>query len=92
MKIKKHKKVRDLKSRETKCKIEMENWGLIGKKTWSNLKEVKSFKKASILYKYIHGGWLTGEMAKRRRMIKIIPDCPLCNRTGYTKTTCYFKL
>jgi hypothetical protein len=33
----------------------------------------------------LHGGWLTGETAKRRRMIQIIPKCPLCKIADYTK-------
>jgi hypothetical protein len=78
-------KLRELINKNKRCKIESENWGVDWAKTWSNSNKIKSLKKFSIIYKYIHGGWLTGEIAKRRRMIQNIPKCPLCKKTDYTK-------
>jgi hypothetical protein len=80
-----YKKIRELETKTSKCKIEIENWGVEWGKTWANLKHIKSLKKYSMIYKYLHGGWLTGDVAKRRRMIRTIPKCPLCKVGEYTK-------
>jgi hypothetical protein len=78
-------KLREVVNKNNRCKIELENWGVNWSKTWLNLNKIKSLKKFSIIYKYIHGGWLTGDIAKRRRMIQNLPKCPLCKKYYYTK-------
>ncbi len=79
------KTIRDLAIKNKSCKIEMEVWEVNFEKIWKSWEKINSLKIQSLIFKYIHNAWLTGNIAKRRHMIRNIPKCPLCKKFEFSK-------
>ena len=68
-----------------KNSVEQKHINVQWEKAWGNWTKISSLKMKSILFKYMHDAWLTGEIAVRRHMIAVSPKCPLCKTSFYNK-------
>jgi hypothetical protein len=77
--------IREISTKNKLNKTEQEVCGVNWEKIWKQWEGIKSLKIQSIIYKYLHNAWLTGDVAMRRHMIKKIPKCPLCKNANFTR-------